>query len=208
MVPLHFLSQLLTEAGSANLQCPSRIVCGAAALAIRRTSAPISAYSFSRPRHSSQSERCAAASREIGSPSNNAETLSAASAQFISRSSLRHREHARCVAALPVRQTISTSPYPPESGESPPAPRTIALQLRATTKATAVPQPSARMHLQSPKNLPCFQRVRPGPSRLDSPEYAPAFATIPRPAYARLRKDRRSTIPARVQTHWGVAKSA
>src|SRR5207302_11492746 len=55
------------------------------------------------------------------------------------RSSLRSWGHARCVAALPAHQTISTSPYPAESPESRRAPHRTGLRLLAATAATAAP---------------------------------------------------------------------
>src|SRR5690242_13425204 len=208
MVPLHFVSQFVAAAGSANFQFASGIGCRAAELAASRSSAPISAYSLSRARHSWQSDKCAATSREIGSPSNSAETHSAASAQFISCSPLHRRKSARCAATPLAQQTISTSPCPPESAESPRALRTIALPLLSATRVTAALQPGAQMHLQSLKNSPSLPPLPPYALRLALRELGPVFSTTPQRASAQSRKRTSATTPAPAGSRSATATSA
>src|SRR5215475_4949964 len=124
-------------------------------MALRRNSAPITAYSCIRSPHEVQPPICSAASRGILSPSKSADTNSAAFSQFMIAFLLPLRFHAKSFATLLALQRAATSPCRLESPKSPPAPHTIALPLPAARAATVVPRSAFR------KRPELLQTVRP-----------------------------------------------
>src|ERR1044072_1459800 len=138
-------------------------------------------------RHSSQSAKCAAASREIISPSNNADASSAASSQFIVLLSFVLAFHAIHGAVLLAPYRAATLPSRAESPESPQVPRSFVLPLRATTIMIATLPAIAPTHLQCPPQSQLLLKLADTAGSLYDPLVL-ADATIPRRVCAQSRK--------------------